>query len=265
MEEKNNNEIEYPKIILGLDVSTTCIGIALIADFGSEIPEILKITHISPKVSKKIDGIESLLKRNEIFEKEFLPTLVNVGITDVIIEEPLLCSNNVYTVATLLKFNGMICDSVYRVLGIIPKFISSYDARLYSFPELVSIRKFDKKGNEVPLTKIKKSLKDNNLVLFGGYPYDVDKKVIMMNKVNEIYPKIEWILNKKNELKKENYDACDALVCALAYSNTLKYGLDKPSVKNYCIHQSQGNPTTITYSMDIRGKNIDRNLIIYNN
>ena len=145
------------------------------------------------------------MRRKAIFETEFLTTLVDSGITDVVIEEPLLSSNNSYTVGTLLRFNGMICDSVYRVLGIVPSFISSYDARTYSFPELLALRKFNKKGEEYGLKSIKKSIKDNHVVLFGAYPYDVDKKVVMMNKVDEMYPNIDWILNKDGEIKKENY------------------------------------------------------------
>jgi hypothetical protein len=257
---KNN---VYPRIIMGLDVSTVCIGVSIIADLGEGQPEIIKITHISPKVSNKIKGIEALLRRKEIFENEFLPTLKNIGITDVVIEEPLLSSNNSYTVGTLLRFNGMICDSIYRVLGIVPNFISSYDARAYSFPELLSLRKFNKKGEEIPLSKIRKSIKENGVVLFGSYPYDIDKKVVMMNKVNEMYPKIEWILNKKNELKKENYDACDSLVCALAYINLNRYGILKPEVSFTVINQIYGKPTKITYKMKVWDKIYEREIILY--
>ena len=146
--EKNIPETKYPRIIMGLDVSTSCIGVSIIADFGDGNPEIMKITHISPKVPNNVNGIEALLIRKNLFETEFLTTLIDMGITDVVIEEPLLSSNNSYTVGTLLRFNGMICDSVYRVLGIVPHFISSYDARTYSFPELLSVRKFNRKGGE---------------------------------------------------------------------------------------------------------------------
>lgn len=262
--EEVTEEIKYPRIIMGLDVSTVCIGVSIIADFGNGNPEILKITHISPKVSSKIKGIEALLIRKNIFEKEFLSTLTDMGITDVVIEEPLLSSNNSYTVATLLRFNGMICDSVYRVLGIVPNFISSYDARTYSFPDLLSIRKHNKKGEEIPLTQIKKALKDNHVVLFGSYPYDIDKKVIMMNKVDELYPNIEWITNKNGEIKKENYDACDSLVCALAYVNINRYGIEKPVVTGTIIHQEAGKKTVISYTMSIWDKNYEKTLILDN-
>ena len=216
----------YPRVILGLDISTACIGACLVVDDGkSDHPRIEILTHKTPKVPKKIKGIEALFIRKNIFEEEFIKTLTGYGITDVVIEEPLLSSNNVNTVATLLRFNGMIAESVYRNLGIVPNFISSYDARMYSFPELVSLRKFNKKGEEYSLSHVKKAIKDNHPVLFGAYPFDIDKKSVMMNMVNEVYPEIPWILDKNGELKKENYDACDSLICALAYVNINHHGL----------------------------------------
>ena len=257
-------EIKYPRIIMGLDVSTVCIGVSIIADFGEGNPEILKITHVSPKVSSKIKGIEALLRRKTIFENDFLPTLKDIGITDVVIEEPLLSSNNSYTVGTLLRFNGMICDAVYRILGIVPNFISSYDARTYSFPDLLSIRKFNKKGEELSLTQIKKAIKDNHVVLFGAYPYDVDKKIVMMNKVNEIYPNIDWIQNSKGELKKENYDACDSLVCALAYVNINRHGIEKPVIQQSMITKNSESPTEVHYTMEIWGNKYEREITLYN-
>lgn len=261
--EENKEEIKYPRIIMGLDVSTVCIGVSIIVDFGEGNPEIMKITHVSPKVSSKIKNIEALMCRKAIFENEFLVGLKDIGITDVVIEEPLLSSNNSYTVGTLLRFNGMICDSIYRVLGIVPHFISSYDARTYSFPDLMALRKFNKKGEELPISKIKKAIKDNHVVLFGAYPYDVDKKVVMMNKVNEMYPNIDWILNSKGEIKKENYDACDSLVCALAYVNVNRYGVEKPIISQSIIHENGNNETEIHYTMKLWGKEFERDLILY--
>ena len=46
----------------------------------------------------------------------------------------------------------------------------------------------------------------------------------MMNAVSDKYPKIPWIYKRKGQLKKENYDSCDALVCAIAYSNLKRHG-----------------------------------------
>ena len=38
------------------------------------------------------------------------------------------------------------------------------------------------------------------------------------------------LISKANEIAKENYDACDALICTLAYININRYGLDKPTI-----------------------------------
>lgn len=254
--------IKYPRKILGLDVSTNCIGACIVVDDGnSDKPEIIKLTHISPKVSRKKEGVEALLLRKKIFEETFISTIKDVGITDVIIEEPLISSNNAFTVAALLRFNGMISDSVYEHLGVVPNFISSYDARTYSFPELMSIRKFNKKGEEYPVEHILKAIKKDHLVLFGSYPFDVDKKSIMMNLVNSMYDDIKWVYNEKNgELKKENYDACDSLVCALAYVNINHHGIEKPVISTF---EKKGNDTvghTIDYKVRIWDREYDKRL-----
>lgn len=215
---KNNNNI-----ILGLDVSTQCIGICILIDDGSEYGKIVELTHINPKVPAKIKGIEQLFLKKKIFE-EFLVKYKDFGIDDVIIEEPLLRSNNVLTVSTLLRFNGMVSDCVYNILGIVPQYISSYNAREYSFPELMSIRKYGKDEKQYEFSKIYKEIKDCKLVLFGGYPWTIDKKTVIQGKVAEIFPDIEWLYDKKGELKKENFDACDAYVAVLGWLNNKRNG-----------------------------------------
>lgn len=248
-------------IILALDVSTACIGATIIFNNDVDMPKIGKITHIVPKVSSKIKGIESLFIKKEIFERDFLLPLKESGITHVVIEEPLLSSNNVITVSTLLRFNGMISESIYKVLGIVPEYISSYDARKYSFPELMSIRKYSKKGNLYTMQHIKKALKDEHLVLFGSYPYDIDKKTVMMDMVCDLYNDIEWIYNKKGELRKENYDACDSLVCALAFINIKKYGKEEFHIDNYNITENN-DEFIISYQTKIWDLKFDKILKI---
>lgn len=229
----NNTEKIYPRIILGLDISTACIGVCVVQDNGDDNPEILYLSHKTPKINKSIKGIEALFLRKKIFEDECIKEIASTyKITDVVIEEPLLSSNNVNTVATLLRYNGMISEAIYNHIGIVPNFISSYDARLYSFPELVSLRKYNKKGEEYSLKHVMDAIKKGNIVLFGAYPFDVDKKTVMMNMVNEKYKDnpIPWCIGKNGELKKENYDACDSLICALAYININHYGLELPKI-----------------------------------
>jgi hypothetical protein len=196
------------EFIMGLDVSTKVIGIAIFENMG-DYGELKLLHHVAPKVkANKYSKIEELCKKVTIFETEFLQKYKDFGITRVIIEEPLLRSNNLYTVGTLLRFNGMICRSVYETLGVSPDFISSYDSRAYAFPELMAKRVVNKKGEPLPQKVIDKS----KPVLFGEYPFDVDKKQVIWEKVANLEPKIRWLYDKKGLLKKENYDMSDAFV-----------------------------------------------------
>jgi hypothetical protein len=197
--------------ILGLDVSTKTIGISLFEDLGDN-GKLQILTHITPIVKPKPkDNIEMLIKKAQIFQFEFLEKYSEIDIDRVIIEEPLVRSNNVNTVATLLRFNGMICRSVFEVLNIIPEFISSYDARKFAFPELMEIRKFNKKGEPYSEKEISKK----QPVLFGGQSYEVDKKSVIWEKVNEREPQIVWMYDKHQRLSKENFDMTDAYACVL--------------------------------------------------
>jgi hypothetical protein len=117
----------------------------------------------------------------------------------VIIEEPLLNSNNVYTIQTLLRFNTLICKTIYDIIGIVPEFISTYNSRKFAFPELV--KENDKKKH----------------VLFGGLPKDIDKKMVIWELVAKREPQIQWQYTKNQTLKKENFDQTDAYTCVLGY------------------------------------------------
>ena len=142
-----------PKI-LGLDVSTKTIGWALF-DMVSE--ELLELTHVSPRPKLKTENkVEELIAKSEVFKSK-IKEYVNLGITKVVIEEPLLNSNNIYTVQTLLRYNSFITKVIYDELGIVPEFISTYNSRKYAFPQL--LQQNDK----------------GKVVLFGGLPKDTDQ------------------------------------------------------------------------------------------
>jgi RNase H-fold protein (predicted Holliday junction resolvase) len=86
-----NLKKESPKV-LGLDVSTRTIGMAL---FDIQTQNLLELTHVSPMPKFKVENkIEELLLKSAIV-REKLKTYVGLGITHVVIEEPLLNSNNV--------------------------------------------------------------------------------------------------------------------------------------------------------------------------
>lgn len=189
-----------PKI-LGLDISTKCIGFSL---FDITASELLELTHFSPKIKPEPeDKIELLLKKSDLF-KQHLLKYQNVGITRVIIEEPILQSNNVNTVGVLLRYNTLILKNCYDVLGVMPTFISTYNSRKYAFPDLVG--KNDKGKH----------------VLFGGYPKDIDKKKLVWDRVNNLFPNLEWPYDKKGKLKKEAFDMSDSVCAVIGYFNMIK-------------------------------------------
>ena len=186
-----------PKV-LGLDISTKTIGWAL---FDIKTKELLELTHVSPRPKNKNTEENKMLElilKSEVFKTK-LEDYKKLGIVSVIIEEPLLNSNNVYTIQTLLRFNTLICKTIYDILGIVPEFISTYNSRKFAFPELV--QENDKKKH----------------VLFGGLPKDIDKKMVIWELVAKKEPQIQWQYTRNNTLKKENFDQTDAYTCVLGY------------------------------------------------
>lgn len=190
-----NNLKNTPKI-LGLDISTKTIGWSL---FDGQTQKLLELTHVSPVIKPKPeDKIEELLGKVDAFEEK-LREYKGIGITKVIIEEPLLNSNNVWTVGTLLRYNSMITKSIYDILGIVPNYISTYNSRKFAWPDLVQE---NDKGKRV---------------LFGGMPKDIDKKEVVWQKVSEAEPQIVWQYTRNNTLKKECFDQADAYTCVQGY------------------------------------------------
>jgi hypothetical protein len=189
-----------PKV-LGLDISTRTIGCSL---FDIKSQELLELTHFSPVIKPKVDDkIQELLLKVKAFEEK-LEGYKNLGITSVVIEEPLLNSNNVWTVGTLLRYNSMITKSIYDILGIVPSYISTYNSRKFAWPEFV--QQNDK----------------GKYVLFGGLPKDIDKKELIWKKVSEKEPQIKWLYTKNNTLKKECFDMADSYTCVLGYMKEQK-------------------------------------------
>jgi RNase H-fold protein (predicted Holliday junction resolvase) len=201
--------------VMGLDISTKTIGMSLFDIHG----KLVELTHFTPKIKPQPENkLEELFRKVDAFEK-VLTRYVDLDIQKVIIEEPLLNSNNVRTVATLLRFNGMISKIVDEVLGVIPDFISSYDARAFAFPELMAVRTHDKKGQPYK----EKELKDKKPSLFGGYPWDVDKKMVVFEKVADREPQIVWEYDKNFKLKKENFDMTDSYAAVMGYMKKNSY------------------------------------------
>jgi len=196
------NDTSY---LLSLDVSTTTIGMCVFNLNG----KLLDISHFTPKV-KCDNKIEELIKKVDgfnIFVDDVITSLkINIkDIVAIVIEEPLLKSNNANTVGTLMRFNGMITKLVHTKFNVIPSYISTYDSRKNGFPQLM------------------RPNKTGDIVLFGGYPKDTDKKLVVWEEVAKLEPTINWVYNSKGQLKKENFDMSDAYCCGLGYLRLKNY------------------------------------------
>jgi len=188
--------MEKEGTVLGLDVSTKTIGIALFNVEG----KLLELTHITPRPKPKPETkVGELIKKANTFG-EFIEKYKKLKINKVIIEEPLLRSNNVNTVGTLLRYNGMISKICYDELGVLPEYISTYNSRKFAFPELMVSRK-----------------EGSNPVLFGGYDTKIDKKMVVWEKVANLEPQIVWLYTRNQTLKKESFDMTDAYACVLGH------------------------------------------------
>jgi len=185
-------ELKNEPKILGLDISTKTIGWAL---FGMKSQKLLELTHFSPRVNPRPeDKIEEHLKKAVAFGEK-LQEVKGFGVLRVVIEEPLLTSNNLYTVGTLLRYNSMIVKTVYDILNVVPSFISTYNSRKYAHPALYG---YNDKGKKV---------------LFGGFPKDTNKKIAVWEQVKLLEPNIDWAYTKNNTPKKECFDMADAYTC----------------------------------------------------
>ena len=138
-------------------------------------------------------------------------------------------------------------NTIYEELNIIPELISSYTAREYAFPEFMAIRKFNKKGQLYDFKHYETAIKKNQLVLFGQFPWDIDKKLLLFNKVNEKYPYIEWKINKNGELAQENFDSSDSLICILGQLNFDKYKNNEFKIFEYDL----SNKNLISYKTQL--------------
>jgi hypothetical protein len=189
--------IPKDRVFVSFDISTSCIGVSIFNEnFELTSVKALKMTtnkdcQDDPEITKG-DGFKKFVEELKIYE-----------IIDIFVEEPLVKSNNVYTVNKLLKFNG-ICSYILRdVLGIIPKFMSVDEVRRIFCPEMTE---YDAKKNKFTLKF--KSRK-------------VDPKTYIFEKIAKDYENISWLFNKNGKLKTENFDITDSI--ALAKSSFKKY------------------------------------------
>ena len=221
------------KTYLGLDISTTCVGITVFEDDNSLYGKIVENGFIKIKIPNSTSKEDRLTEKFEYFKDEFLNSkFAEYNFDTIVIEQPLLSSNNKFTCGTLLQFNGMLSGFMYEHFGCPLRYISSYDARKFSFPT----RTFSYKVNTdltnadniyAELEKRYFDKKTETFVepkLFGAYADNTDKKLIMLDIVKEVYPYLEWKTNRNGDFANENLDASDSIVVAVGYRNKEKFG-----------------------------------------
>jgi hypothetical protein len=184
--------IPKDRVFISFDISTSCIGVSIF----NENFELTSVKALKMTTNKDCKDDPEITKGDAF--KKFVEELKIYEIIDIFVEEPLVKSNNVYTVNKLLKFNG-ICSYILRdVLGLIPKFMSVDEVRRIFCPEMTE---YDAKKNKFTLKF--KSRK-------------IDPKTYIFEKISKEYDNISWIYNKNNKLKTENFDITDSIALAKA-------------------------------------------------
>lgn len=168
-------------MILGLDISTSVIGIALF----SENYTLQELSYVKFK-----NGTNLFIKLDE-FIKFFESKYSHCNIKHIHIEEPLKAFkgkfSNADTIQKLTQMNAMISGYLYHKYKIQPLYFNVNNARTIVFPEL----------------KIPKS-----------HP---NKKLLIWEAVMKAEPKITWLYSSKNHaLRDVNFDMCDAWVAGMA-------------------------------------------------
>jgi Holliday junction resolvasome RuvABC endonuclease subunit len=110
-------------MILGLDVSSSKIGIAIL-DFDKKIvsTDLIKFKPETP-----------LEERAKLFENKLVKLQKFYNIEEVFVEEPFIAfgggKTTAHTMAKLQRFNGMCCYSIYNVFESVPNMVNVRAAR----------------------------------------------------------------------------------------------------------------------------------------
>jgi hypothetical protein len=172
-------------MILGLDLSTSCIGWCTLVDTG----HFIDVGHLEFKKEKslyvKLDRFSELLKR-------IASTRVTYEMK-VFVEAPLARSNNQNVVNLLQRWNGMCCAEIYRIFKKEPVLIANRDIL------------------KVADIKVPKGVKGK----------DRKKYILQCVQNLAIIPEGKWQLKKTGNPKDFCFDQADSYLIALAGSKQL--------------------------------------------
>lgn len=216
------------KYILGLDVSTSTVGICLFEDLNDR-GELVELTHCSLKKPKADFSSEAILavKAKEVCDFIF-QKYENKNITEIYIEEPLQNSKQPNTAAMLNLFGGMVYAHLNNMFNIFPEYIHIDKARRYGLPELVG----EKNTLWKPFPKEISGVKINNF-----------RKLIILSLIAKRFKNVKWLLNNNFVIDKKNYDRADSIVVVLGAKALKK--------------QWKNTPVEIFSTLDFIQKNIN--------
>lgn len=190
---------------LGLDVSTTNIGLSLFDSTG----KLIELKHLALKVDKNVQSEFRYLVKAQMFKnyiidyKKHVTDDLNGQIKFLAVEEPLGGSNNSFTISLLAEFNGIVSYILSEEFGILPRRISVHDERKIFMTEYVHKEKV--KGEIVEVLSFPKGW-DN-----------MKKKYSIWEKISKMEPKIEWHYKKDGiTLKDSSFDMSDSFCCLYA-------------------------------------------------
>lgn len=195
-------------LIMGLDISTSCVGISIFNEAG----ELLELTHANPQHNYDIlNQMEDLHYKATILKDFFVEKRWHVQkIKQIIIEEPLMGAKGTTHVAAMLnQFHGLVYAKLRGLFNDNVKifYINEYDARLNAFPQLSEYDKRNKKRilwRPIPRT-------------INGKPIKEYRKMLIFLLVSQMYPEVTWNLNNNKTLNKKNYDRADSIATVLGF------------------------------------------------
>lgn len=194
--------MENQKYILGLDISTSTIGICLFEDLGTQ-GKLIKLTHLEPKINPiPPTQLERLKDKADMCIEKIIEMFKDYYITRIVVEEPLFNSINQKIALTLEMFNEYITSKLGLHFGLKVSYITVHQSRKFGLPELLS-----KKG----------SLMSDFPSKIAGLPKTKWQKFLIMYLVSQRFKGIKWILNSKLQICKKNFDRADSIVTTLGY------------------------------------------------
>jgi hypothetical protein len=202
------------RFIMGLDVSTSTIGISIFSENG----ELYKLTHISPICKNKY-----ALKQDELLHKSYLfqsflvdSEFTALPITKIIIEEPLIgAKGTAHVAAQLNQFAGMVFSCLRESFPDSEIFyLSVNEARQNALPELVE------KGSLCWAKKMPSNICGRKIKDY--------RKMAVWGQITQRFPEVIWNLNTRLFIDKKNFDKADSMIVAIGWMRKNNYWDIKP-------------------------------------